>query len=589
MKLKKLLSCLLALSLTVCASGFVASAADTVVFSDSFERESESGFYVSNPVLRSYGENLFTNGDFSSDLISSGSGVYIDKAYNSPKKFVITDGALEILPADSKVATDYTINIYIPIDYMTGGNIYELEMYVKSDSAYPIKMNLNQTHLGQSKKTYYGVDYLYDNGNRLMSAVAAPEFERVVTRFSIEKTPTQEETIGGVDLPTHIQLQVGIDWDFDGRTATTDSLYIDDIKLRRVTNAAPSTSAVQVGMPSYSDANLAGKNVQAIMDVMNATDNAKDITLITAYYNADTSLNNILNVYKTSVPGNSTATQRIESEVFTVPADLSGGDIKVFAWDSTSSLIPYLEKTDSEYVGYAVKESASDHSNLNKNVDGSDVWRYEDNFAAIAGGAISSFTEELDTATAKSGIASLCLPTVAGNAPSMVYTTVPVKPDTTYRLEFYVMPTYLDSFTFYVSGACGNTPNTKTYAMTGTLNSKFKWAGNLTGSTATEEVVVTSKQTNQGARYYGPISGAITGWNKVTYTFTTPPADAKANDGVYSVTGTVGEEGSYWTTFGSNVGIVFGHGPQSYANATTPKSREYAAWIDDVVLYEVAE
>ena len=127
MKLKKLLSCLLGLSLTVCASGFVASAADTVVFSDSFERESEPGFYVSNPVLRSYGENLFTNGDFSSDLISSGSGAYIAKAYNSPKKFVITDGALEILPADSKVATDNTINIYIPIDYMTGGNIYELD------------------------------------------------------------------------------------------------------------------------------------------------------------------------------------------------------------------------------------------------------------------------------------------------------------------------------------------------------------------------------------------------------------------------------------------------------------------------------
>ena len=113
MKLKKLLSCLLALSLTVCASGFVASAADTVVFSDSFERESEPGFYVSNPVLRSYGENLFTNGDFSSDLISSGSGAYIAKAYNSPKKFVITDGALEILPADSKVATDNTINMII--------------------------------------------------------------------------------------------------------------------------------------------------------------------------------------------------------------------------------------------------------------------------------------------------------------------------------------------------------------------------------------------------------------------------------------------------------------------------------------------
>lgn len=591
MKLKKLLSCLLVLLLTICMSGVSVLAAETVVFSDSFERESEPGFYVSNPVLRSYGENLFTNGDFSSALIKSageGDQVYFSVSSNYPT--AIVDGELTVLPAASKVGTDGGFNISIPIDYMTTGNIYELEMYVKSDSAYPFKMTHNATYLGHSSKTYYGMNYLQDNGNRLMSSVAAPEYERVVARFSIETTPTQDQTIGGVTMPTHVPLSFSIDWNFDGRTATTDALYIDNIKLRKVTNATPSTVATQVGMPVYSDANLAGKNAQAAMDVMNTTNSAKDVTLITAYYNADKSLNSILNIYKTTVPGNSTATQRIESPEFAVPANLNGGDIQVFAWDSTSSLIPYLEKTDSEYVSYGVKETTTNL--LQQKIKGSDVWHYEDSFANSAGNANSSFTEEIDTATAKSGIASLCLPTVAGNTPSMVYTTVPVKPDTTYRLEFYVMPTYVDSFVFYVSGACGSVPNAKTYIMQGTINSEFKWAGNLTGSTSTEEVTVTGKQTVQGARYYGPITGSaseVKGWHKVTYTFTTPPADAKANDGVYSVAGTVGNEGSYWTTFGSNVGIVFGHGAQSYANGTTPKSREYAAWIDDVVLYEVTE
>ncbi len=575
---KRVFASLMASLLVVCMLGtsVFASTTGEVVFSDSFEIEPIDDFYVSMPEIRAYGECLLGEGYHFDDNNYSDNGVV--ELWSDTQSYgdLTRDDNYTKLPGASrcvilsKGSGGHGIHINFAADKIAAGGVYEVEAYIKGTAA-GIPVSIKPCFRNGMETSYA------DNGQAIVKTTTSTDWERIVSRFSFDAALTATGTVA---------FDLNIAWPNE-----TDRIYLDDLKFRKVENAVQSTINGQTGMPTYPISALAGKtNAQVVMDVKNETGAPKDLTLITAYYNEDGSLNTVLNVYKTSVP-TSVAIQHIESNEFAVPAGVTAGEIKTFAWNDAKQLFPYTEKVDSEYATYhqkAVGDQAETQSFWSKPLPSTKTWVKRDNIAYGSANLYAAHTESVESGVARTGARALYIPTIASAAnESIVGTTFPIKPGRKYEVKFYVAQasTYMDSLKMGVTGA---TPanvlkGDYVYAPAGTWNTSLKFHnGNevLSGNNLAQA----PGQANGSMLQAYSAEAADPFWKEVTFTFETPAAGALLFDGTNAPV-VEGHEGILWDFTGYNYGLIFAASADFYS--ATSSMDAGGAWIDDITVTDI--
>ncbi len=598
---KKVLASLISSLLVICMLGTSVFAA-TPVLTEDFEIEPIDGLYVSMPEIRVYSENLMTNTGTFEDAETYDKNMGVSGGGKACDGTVAHSGSssLKLTPSSGTIS----VQPYALPSKLDAG-VYEVEAYVKSDNPYIATAGINANVGGSFLSAANGnlVGGVADNGNVVGAITLDSEWQRVVGRFVFTKSPVGMTASSGkvfADDGQQFAFNIGID---KGNAADTSApIYFDDVKVRKVLNAVPSTVTRQAGMPTYPIDALSGKQkAQVIIDVKNQTNEAQDLTLITAYYNEDGSLEQVLNVYKieSKVPV-SDAIQHIESNTFDIPTIADGGEIKTFVWDGTSSLFPYTDQADSSFTtSHIFKEGTSAEAQAfkSKPLPGSDnVFSY-DQFTSATSGTTAHYGNQMYTGAAKSGVRSLY---ISGQADARSDTSATasgvnfkVEPNHKYKVEFYVMRSTAQAIAFRISGASqyGNIRGGATVPVQEWSAEGVTAYTSVSGFTtiADGKVTTTDKVRPLAKHHVSPTDGSK-GWTKVTCTFTTPPATALANTYKESSSADYGER-LYWDVFGygdyayMSVSFV----PNSYICAMSGSKTAQGAWVDDITVTDITE
>lgn len=408
---------------TVLAGMMIASSsavfAETVVYEDSFETSNgkDTGLYVSMPEILTYGPNILSIDWTKSNLYVDNTAVKgpnVNNTVKSVSQEVTRGGEGDYALKFTTSKGDRSAYPYFTIHSgALEAGIYEVEGWFYTDVD---GMNIDICTDGynlSAAATAYGqfAEYGSEKGT---STLNANEWTYIKARYSLTATNTADFTLRFI--PNN-------GWKKSDENMGV--LYMDDVKLRKITNAALTTASNQAGMPVFDTSSISGQVAEARVFAANTTSSAKSFQLITAVYDADGRLSKVIGNEAITVSAN---TKKQPYTVgFSVPELEDGQYVKTFTWDSLESLISLQKAKNYSDANYICSLSR------NTNIPNTNAWAIQASDYSNAHG-----TDRIVSGIAKTGVNALLISGAGSAGTTQTFHNIPVTNGHTYKIEYYV-------------------------------------------------------------------------------------------------------------------------------------------------------